>query len=311
MDSNDSEGGKRPGELESPQFELNASHRLLDEAGVMLTGLSSHAFVNVKLIRKLETRREGDVYESVTCMGQVGLHWSHARLPYAQFWRALHADQMISGGFRTLDDKPLAETEEGMILREFSSGPVPRVTCTASGTFVVQTFEFPHGAPESVNLFCAIKHTELHHPERDRLGNTFAMVPRIPTRVFIQDVWMHDSVPNKNPPVAGVYLPGSRLLDGPIQTRNFDRVAVLDAPALLGKGLALASLKDHSRHTELTRSLFAAMGWHSDEFTGYRTRAENPLWSMEYVTHFPARERTGCGRCASGCGAEPVTPRAV
>lgn len=272
-------------------FELRASHQLLDEAGVMLTGLSSDMFVGVKLMRPAGTSPEGPCFECVTCMGQVGLRWAHARVPYVQAWKILPSDMQAVGGFRTMSGQLLADVPNGGMMAEFTTKPLPTVRCSISGTFLIQSIQFAPDAPERVAYFSAVRHIEiLRHDRRDE-GKRYSVVPRIPTRLYVEDMWMHESVELSKQPTAGIYLPASRLIDGPLNGRDFDRIAELPAPRELGRGLEQAALPERRGHAHLTRWLFEALGWNPDEFEGYRLRAPNPLWAMEYISHFPSLDR--------------------
>lgn len=260
---------------------------------MMLMGLSSETFIGVKIVRRAESTAERVVNECANCMGHVGFRRGSDRLPLAFSWHLTVGGLLPQRRFLRLDGTPAPESDGGTLLPEFTSSPLPVMRCRQIGEYLHQTVEFSPGTPELSNIFAAYRYTQYSDRADAHVGEYYSVCPRVPTRRYVEDIWVHESMPLILEPSSGLYFPGSRVMGGHPRSREFDKISALPPPTNLGRGIGGASLEGHAGHAGLISHMFTQLGWNPAEFRGFRVLVHQPLWNLEYVTHFPSAEHAG------------------
>lgn len=85
------------------------------------------------------------------------------------------------------------------------------------------------------------------------VGEYYSVCPRVPTRRYVEDIWVHESMPLILEPSSGLYFPGSRVMGGHPRSREFDKISALPPPTNLGRGIggALSGRARRARGSDL------------------------------------------------------------
>lgn len=175
-----------------------------------------------------------------------------------------------------------------VLVREFSSDPLPVVTVKGPTGQLVQVIE-PSAEPdaEPVDIVVASRHGRpVPHPSRSTppvlVVNTLT---RQPARYLIFDVYLEEPLARASIPALGTFLWSPTLSDD-VRTRWFDRLPQRTRLQLLGRGLDTAPTPGYSRQEDLTRHFFNTLGWDAARFVGFRCAVEYPLWGGCYTIWF-------------------------
>lgn len=254
----------------------------LDDVASELTGLSARARVSVSAMRA-SPQGSIETFEHANIQGNLGIE---RRQPHVSVsYQRAFGDASLRAASSTLAGEPLAG---GLALvKEFSTASVLRVDRRVLGGAKIDEVSFLEGFDGPADLLVANRDRFERSPEDIASGVTLTYVTRIPVAWMIADVYLHRSV-RVGLPRAGVFYPGSRHVGSGLDGREFDRLAHIAPPAMIGSGDGGSMAEINPEHARLTRYLFDQTGWDPGEFTHYRWLVERPLWAMDYVISFGA-----------------------
>lgn len=123
-----------------------------------------------------------------------------------------------------------------------------------------------------------------------RRGFVFAEVS-LPSALLHFDVLVHREI---YPTAAPELLLYDTALDGVAdvndRSRDIDRMDMQESVTDLGTGAAGWRTSDAPNHGDLLGHVLTRMGWSADEFRGYRTRIETPIYGSQVVMAFDPPE---------------------
>jgi hypothetical protein len=106
-----------------------------------------------------------------------------------------------------------------------------------------------------------------------------SQVPRMPAKVLVNDVFVHEDLYPGVEPVVTTTLHsiaiGQRRPDAP--AFHLDNVEVTPPVSSLGTGLGHCATRDVPRYQEMLAATFEKAGWNPDRFRGYRCRVQYPV----------------------------------
>lgn len=113
------------------------------------------------------------------------------------------------------------------------------------------------------------------------------VVPHIPARRLLLDVYIHKSLASRCQPSTGVFLAGG-VSPPPGSLRNRASTRVCEPPIvqLLGAGLAHVGWAGNDRHAEFVTAAFEAEDQNAGDFMGYRVEVMYPIPMVEYTLGF-------------------------
>jgi len=174
------------------------------------------------------------------------------------------------------------------VMREFTTQPLPAVTTRGSGRTVLQIVD-PKGVDDGrpIDIVTAVRGRDpMFSPTTGKptLDAVWTLV-NAPTRHMVLDVYLHRDMERLYRPSLDVQMwnPG---LNAPQADRWATRFPGGPRLQLLGAGVEGAETEAYARHVELTRALFARVGWDADEFVGFRCEVAFPIWRAGYCMDF-------------------------
>jgi hypothetical protein len=196
------------------------------------------------------------------------------------------------GQDETIDGDAVAGFSPGAVLGRFSSLPLPVVTTRENETSLMQTLDTRRTSGRALDIFIG-RRTTAPHPDHDGTGELrFSLVPRVPTRELLMDIYVHRSL-QAGPPIGLARLLGIDSAAAPHpEKRWFDQIGA-NPPVI---PLSKCAHAGHQRHEELTNFLFEQLTSPMSEYAGWRLAVPFPLWSVQYIMKFdfpgPASKQT-------------------
>lgn len=174
------------------------------------------------------------------------------------------------------------------VMREFTTQPLPLVTSRGSGRTVLQIVDaksVEDGRP--IDVVTAVRGRDpLFSPSTGKptLDAVWTLV-NAPTRHMLLDVYLHRDMERRYRPSLDVQMwnPG---LSTPMEDRWATRFPGGPRLQLLGSGVDGAETESYARHVEVTRALFARVGWDAGEYVGFRCEVAFPIWRAGYCMDF-------------------------
>ena len=272
--------------------QLDRWRRLCHEGAVGLTGLSSAARVDLVIVGPAAGGR-GRAAGRVTTVNATVMAGIQAA-PYAM---PLTRRSRLAGLSPVPQRDALGRVGAAggvtpdLLLRDFTTRPLPRVTTRTEGEMLIQIFDPDRGGdggPFDVAAALAFGWTwgQPRGPDSDYY--TVGRVIGPPARRLVLDVYLHRGLPPPREVAAHVLRPGATgsLGDARPRARWFDRLPLEHDLTLLAGRPGDRPSDAYPRLGELTRSLVDSMGWAETDFAGYRLEVEYPLFDMEYVVAF-------------------------
>ncbi|MGD8451940.1 MAG: hypothetical protein PVJ57_08985 [Phycisphaerae bacterium] len=112
----------------------------------------------------------------------------------------------------------------------------------------------------------------------------------VPTKAMILDVLLHKDVFPAWQPQVRIMETGARGHADPNDpTRDFDILPLLERIEPLGRGVGRFRAEEIPHYVEMLAEVCAIRGWNPDDFRGYRTRIEFPVFSslVQFVVDLP------------------------
>ncbi len=120
----------------------------------------------------------------------------------------------------------------------------------------------------------------------NRRGYVFAEID-LPSRLLMFDVLVHkDIYPGADPQLLIYDTVIKGVADINDQSRDIDRMELLEAIHPLGMGSAKCRNANVPRYIELLRSVYSHLQWNDLEFRGYRCAIDYPIYGTQVVMAF-------------------------
>lgn len=285
-------------------IEQDRLRRTLYESATQLVGMSSAARVEVVVVGphagKSSAIDRGDLVggmvTTASATGMIGIEAGPYAMPLTRRSRiaGLKPVPAAAAGGGT---RPSSGLTPDMLLKKFTSDPLPRVTTRTDGEWLVHVFETEDLAaahtPFDVVAGIAFDWPWGTPPARsDDFGSepdaNFYSVGRVigpPTRHLIFDVYLHRGLPAPRSASAHVLRTSSQGSLGNARPRSrwYDRLPLEHDLILLGGEPGDRPSPAYPRLGELTRSLIDSMHWKDVGFVGYRFDVTFPIFDCEYV----------------------------
>lgn len=192
----------------------------------------------------------------------------------------------------TLEGEPI-DNPADLIVKRFSSSPMPRVDVQQNGETVHYTLAGDRFGPRSaVDVVCAeVNRADMRRyvpREEHRRAFLFAEVST-PTRVLVFDVILHEDVFPGSEPSLRLYdtsFDGTASVNDP--SRDIDRLDLLERVEHLGTGIDRCQAGDVPNYGELLRETAAASGIDGSRCRVYRCRIDYPVYGSQVMMAFDA-----------------------
>jgi len=262
-----------PGKVAADQG--NARQRSFLAAAELL----GHASESCATIMAYRPRPDApDRLESGYVRGFSGYRARAGAMPLVVAW-GMDRDFLAQSGLHAIGGGEAIGRTPGVLMRDFCTQPLPRITSRVTGRSRVLTID-EQGTQQghAIDVVVAAHAPDsMKHPRLD----TPAMLEvwcqtKTPTRRMVLDVWVHRSLAQAGLPSLGNYLmtPNVAHLRGRDWTTRIPSVSRME---LLDAGLGNTGTTAYPRHEELTRCFFDSLGWDTSEMVGYRVDEEYPL----------------------------------
>jgi hypothetical protein len=280
--------------------------RTLFEGATQLAGMTSAARVEVVVVgphagdtRAKATARgdlSGGMVTTASATGMIGIEAGLNAMPLTRRSRIAGLRPVPAVGARG-EARPASGLTPDLLLKNFTSDPLPRVTTRTDGEWLVQVFEAEDlaatHAPFDVVAGLAFEWQWGTPPARliDGGGEpdaNFYSVGRVigpPTRHLVFDVYLHRGLPAPRSVSAHVLRTSTQgsLGNARPQSRWYDRLPLEHDLILLGGAPGDRPSPAYGRIGELTRYLIESMHWQNVRFVGYRFDVAYPVFDCEYV----------------------------
>lgn len=197
----------------------------------------------------------------------------------------------------TLAGEPVGGID-GLMLRDFSSDPPPRLNVHQINEIVHYTLAEETFGPRSAKdlVFAEVNLAELprwSEPDTDRRRYVFCEVSP-PTKTLVFDTLLADGVFAEQTPQLQVYDTAFEGVADPNDpTRALDQLDLTEKLEPLGTGIRSFRTTEVPFYVDLLEHVCDALGWDSSRLTGYRSRIDYPLYGSQVVMSFPPVYREG------------------
>lgn len=269
------------------------SRKSLFEAAMSVTGRSASTSISLYAFR--QSPENPDVLQRALATGLIQTTVIPGGMPVViRAGDTLHWDDPENRTIDNLDDtKPMGNTPEAL-LKEFTTHPLPTVSSQGTSDNLVQVIDPANfDGPQTLDVITAARS---NHPFRDpksgnlTLDEVWSLV-NCPCARLLFDIYLHRDLERMVRPKidSQLWYPN---LSSPGGQRWITRYPSPPRLELLGDGIAHASTPSHTRHRELTATLFDRVGWDASEFVGFRCEVVYPIWRAGYCMSFHPVENT-------------------
>ncbi len=282
------------GSIRIPSDELDA-RRTLFKASAEVVGRWSDLTMSMSLIRPVPGNPL--LTETVRAQARLGHVWRGSAVPFeinaaAPDHLALNSARGVqgqdSGIHQTLASRPARGDTPDLLLPQFCTRPLPKVTSRSWGNravHVIDAAEPTNGKPIDVVVAYRRSTPDKHPATQDPPIGEVSTIATYPSRRMICDVYLHRDIARMCIPSLETHL-GSPTLPQPLRARWSTRFPGGPRLELLGAGLHHAATPASPRHLELTSHIFSEVAWNPDEFIGYRCDVVFPVWQAAYCLLF-------------------------
>ena len=253
-----------------------------------LAGVAADITLQTSIIRPSDT--DPDRHDWATVHGLFGVR----RLrPGANLKLGVKSGADLEGArHRTLTGEPVDDLR-GLLLPEFASGPPAKVSLEQVDTRMVYQLdwgdEVGSGTERDViigELYRAAMRRARPADDPRPMAGIISGV-EVPTRVGIYDVILHrDVFPDWIPQVRILETGERGSADPNDATRDVDVLNVLERVDELGWRTDRFRTEEIPRYVDLLRHTCDALKWDPEEFRGYRTRIDYPIWNSQVQFSF-------------------------
>ncbi|MCK4343582.1 MAG: hypothetical protein KAY37_17860 [Phycisphaerae bacterium] len=247
-------------------------------------GVQATTQLKVDFLRPAAEKGRLDI---ATLRGFVGLRRIRPNVPWVIARARVSNDEgklypaFVRQPLAPAEDDPTG-TAEAPLLREFCSKPLPRFR-RVSGPHGFLEDELAEGEVGNTGAVTCITGEVTHSAAsyyRAEHNRWAALVVRMhtPCKALLFDLFVHEDLFGPIKPELHVY---SELAGGPpippIEGRERDRLATLEAVEHLGKGPAAVHTPHVPRHAEMIRYALDKLGWEGERFYVYRVQMQYPV----------------------------------
>lgn len=226
---------------------------------------------------------DGQTADHLYLLGKYGVRRLRASSPITVFGRRgdVTAEERPGYQVETLDGQVEPENGNAYLLTEFCTRPVPPLSLyrTERANLYTISENVPAvNTPVSLVAGQIVRSSSVRYSSEGMGYQWESQVPRMPCRVLVNDVFVHEDLFWK-PPVVTATL--HTIADGPRRPDapafQLDNVDVRPTLAPMGRGLEGTETPDIPRYAELLTTAFARAGWDASRFVGYRCRVTYPI----------------------------------
>jgi hypothetical protein len=194
-----------------------------------------------------------------------------------------------------LDGEPMSDLDD-VRLDQFCQAPPAPIIAHPMGSVVRYTLGDAGFGPRSqVDLvFAEVNRGELpRYPDTDPPRSSYAFTEiQTPTKRHQFDVFVADGVYAGSRPELMIYDTMSEGVADPNDPkRDMDRLDTNERTTPLGAGLGQVRTSDIPNYFELLGHVFGKLGWDPEDFRGYRTRIDYPIYGSQVCQVFERAPR--------------------
>jgi hypothetical protein len=190
----------------------------------------------------------------------------------------------------TVTGQPVTDLH-GLLLEPFCSKPLPQLEVTRYDDWAQYTLSGDSvGVQSAVDLVHATllprmkeRHRAAGEPPR---RSTMAVGVSTPSRTFIFDALLHQSIYPGQEPALALYRTVGVFGSSKDTRREVDRLGVIESIQPLGEGLSRFRAAESPDYQEIVRHVCAQRGWDPSSLRGYRCCIRFPMYSAEVVMAF-------------------------
>ncbi len=268
----------------------------------------------------MQPSSDGCSADQIYLLGKYGVRRLRASSPITVFGRrgvfskeeAAAAHESV----QTLDGQVAPENGNAYLLPEYCSKPLPPLSLFRTEAAYLYTLAEsvpPVNTPVSLVAGLMVRNGAKRYRDENTLHAWESQIPRMPCRVLVNDVFVHDDLfyPGATPTVTATLhsiAPGPRRPDAP--AFRLDNVDVRPTLVPLGRGIDGSAAREVARYPELLRTTFEKAGWDPSKFRGFRCRVQYPVPLVSVTLWFdlpsaPASSVAGGVRGGAGREEQP------
>jgi hypothetical protein len=181
---------------------------------------------------------------------------------------------------------------EGLRLTEYCSTPPVEIDVQRVGNVVHYTLGKHGFGPRAATdlVFAEVSRADMARfvpAGSGRRRYVFAEVST-PVDTLVFDALVHEDILFGEPSLHIYDTSFEGVADVNDPTRDMDRLDLHESIQPLGAGLSRFRTADSPRYVELLRLVCDKLGWNGDQFRGYRSRIEYPVYGTQVAMAFPA-----------------------
>ncbi|MBY0310910.1 MAG: hypothetical protein K2W85_02455 [Phycisphaerales bacterium] len=217
-------------------------------------------------------------------LGKYGVRRLRASSPITVFgFRSTpNVQNLAETQVESIDGLANPENARAYLMPDFCSRPLPPLSLFQSGSMLLYTLadsvpEVNH--PVSLTAALVARNAGPRHQSGGRTFHFESHVCRLPCKVLLADVLIHDDVFSGSEPTVSSALQGigsgERRPDMP--EFQLDRIDLGLPFSPLGVGLGATETSEVPRYPQLLAQVFARRGLNPERFRGYRLRVQYPV----------------------------------
>lgn len=273
---------------------VRAATQAIHKSMASLLGYQADVMLATILI---QPSANGHTHDQVYILGKYGVRRLRAGSPITIFGRRgdrVGADALDSRYSETLDGRLDPENGNAYLLTDFCTKPVPPLSLFRNNDVYLYTLAEtvpPVNVPVSLVAGIMLRSASPRFRSDAVQHQWESQVPRMPCRVLINDVFVHDDCFDGRDPVVTTTLhsiaAGQRRPDAP--AFQLDSVDIAPPLGRLGRGIDSLKMPDVPHYADLVANTFDKVGWSPEKFRGYRARLQYPvpLVSLTYWFELP------------------------
>lgn len=263
------------------------------KASSFLTGCQADAIVGAHIV---QPSADGETCDVIMVRGRYGLRRLREGVPLLIFGTRLYPPG--DGTIQTIDGAPETSDHGALLLRDYCSTPIPSMRWLERGRDRLLVLERDEpGVNEPVTVCIGVLGRGLWRRYRDDEASEerHTGIARMPTRMLIEDVILHEDVYPGVEPIVETRLHG---LSSP-QTRETGELADLDRVDLAVEtsllGMDELATGEAPGYPEMIREVMDRAGWEMERFRVFRQRILYPVPFVSLTTWFALPPRPGRG----------------
>ncbi len=266
-------------ELEVRRRREETSKQAVNRGMEFLLGFSCDVLITTVVLRRSDAGTHIDCLE---LHHRLGMRRLRPNTPLAFLSVNLSREESgTEGGPRllTLDGQPCSDDPHAVLLREYSTDPLPTLEMVREDGHVVLVLpEDEEMLSERVTLTSGFRYQHAWDLRAAPAEITRSYLLHYPCRQLVRDIYLDASLFADTPPEITIEVPSPAGMPATRRTGRMARLASVDVemPVQPLPALSHASVRGAPLYGDLLQRAFASAGWDPADFRGYRATKSYP-----------------------------------